>query len=89
MVQPWRLRPGGPPCVMIHSPQDRIIPAADARLAEDAAKAVGANLVVRMTDIRGHVPQLDWLLRGNLPDRRPGLALLTDLVRQVSPRAQT
>lgn len=83
MVQPWRLQPEGPPCVMIHSAQDRIIPADDARLADRAAKAARADLTLRITDVRGHVPQLDWLMRGSLSDGRPALALLTDLVRGV------
>ena len=83
MVQPWRLCAGGPPCVMLHSKSDRIIPPSDARLAQAVAQGAGADLRLIESDVRGHVPQLDLLLKGTLPGGRPGLSLLTDLVARV------
>ncbi|MDR7124127.1 hypothetical protein [Pseudotabrizicola sp. 4114] len=83
MVQPWRLRPGEPPCVMLHGAVDRIIPPADARLAACVAQEKGADLQVIITDTPGHVPQLTRLLHGTAPDGRPGLSLLTDLVART------
>ncbi|RGP38567.1 alpha/beta hydrolase [Pseudotabrizicola alkalilacus] len=83
MVQPWRLRPGGPPCVMLHGGIDRIIPPDDARLAARVAQEMGADLRVMFTETSGHVPQLTRLLHGTAPDGRPALSLLTDLVART------
>ena len=83
MVQPWRLRSGGPPCVMLHGCIDRIIPADDARLAAGVAQQNGADLQVIVTDTPDHVPQLTRLLRGVAGDRHPDLRLLTDLVART------
>ena len=83
MVQPWRLRPGGPPCLMLHGAVDRIIPPDDARLAARVAQEAGADLQVIITDTPGHVPQLARLLHGTAPDGRPALSLLTDLVART------
>ncbi|MDP2080149.1 MAG: carboxylesterase family protein [Pseudotabrizicola sp.] len=83
MVQPWCLRPGGPPCVMLHGPVDRIISPQDARLAATTAQDRRVDLLLIVTDTPGHVPQLTRLIHGTAPDGRPGLSLLTDLVART------
>lgn len=86
MVQPWCLRAGAPPCVMLHGATDRIIPPQDATLAADRAVARGADLRLVLSPIPGHVQQLTYLLHGTAPEDRPALSLLTDLVDKILPR---
>lgn len=83
MVQPWCLRSGRPPCVMLHGAVDRIIPPDDARLAARVAQEKRADLRVILSDTPGHVPQLTRMLYGTAPDGREGLSLLTDLVART------
>lgn len=82
MVQPWCLRAGGPPSVMLHGSLDRIIPLADARLAGRVAAERGARLSVIETGEPGHVRQLELLLTGRRADGRPWLHLLMDMAEE-------
>ncbi|MBD3763185.1 MAG: hypothetical protein IE927_00175 [Rhodobacterales bacterium] len=73
MVQPWRIAPGQPPCVMLHGPADRIIGPRAPTVAAARAQATGAALRVIDTGLRGHDTQLAALLDGRLWPHLQGL----------------
>lgn len=64
LVQPWRLEEGGPPCLMIHGPRDRIIHIGNLQLAAHRAGQVNAPVQLIDTGIRGHATQVDAALDG-------------------------
>ncbi len=83
MVQPWRLLPDGPPCVMLHGSLDRVIGPENPRLAARRAQARGANLLLVETGIPGHNTQTTAFLDGTDAQGRPYFDHLTDLLEQV------
>lgn len=64
LVQPWRLEPDGPPCLMIHGPRDRIIHIDNVKLAAMRAEQIGAPVSLVITGVRGHATQVDAALDG-------------------------
>jgi len=86
MVQPWRLRPDGPPCVMLHGSLDRVIGPENPRLAAHRAQARGANLRLVETGIPGHNTQTAAFLDGTDAQGRPYFDHLTDLLEQAALR---
>jgi len=62
IVQPWRLEEGGPPCLMIHGPNDRIIDIADAEIGALRAEQTGAPVRLINTGVPGHATQVDVVL---------------------------
>ncbi len=62
MVQPWRLTPDAPPCLMLHSVEDKIIAPQNATLAARRAAATGAPLRLLTCGRRGHNATIRALL---------------------------
>lgn len=54
MIQPWRLAPQAPPCLMLHSVMDKIIAPENAALAARRARRVAAPLSVLTCAREGH-----------------------------------
>lgn len=84
MVQPWRLQPEGPPCVMLHGSRDRVIGPENPRLAARRAHAHGVDLQLIETGITGHNTQIAAFLDGTDAKGRPFFNHLTDLLHQVA-----
>lgn len=63
-VQPWRLAEDGPPCLMFHGPQDRIIDISNAEIAALRAEQSGAPVHLINTGVPGHATQVDLVLDG-------------------------
>ncbi|WP_040818725.1 alpha/beta hydrolase [Litoreibacter arenae] len=78
IVQPWRLEQDGPPCLMFHGPQDRIIALSNAQLGTARAQQVGAPVVLIDTKVKGHVSQVDEVLDGSHPDGTPYMQMVVD-----------
>ena len=70
-AHPWALSPNGPPVLMIHSQQDRIIAPENAELARSAAEQSGAPLTVLTCTRRGHNAPVQALLQDDAPDGTP------------------
>lgn len=85
VVMPWRLAPGRPPCRMLNSAMDRIIPIANPRRAASIAHAADADLALTESHTRGHNMQWETFLTGNDPSGRRYFDLLDDLIRQIAP----
>jgi acetyl esterase/lipase len=83
MVQPWRLTEGGPPCILLHGPRDRIIGLENARLAARRAKAVGAELRLVETAVKGHVSQVSVFFEKHDAKGQPYFDLLRGLVSRA------
>lgn len=64
IVQPWRIEEDGPPCMMIHGPQDRIISIEDAQIGAMRAEQAGAPVTLIDTAVPGHATQVDVVLDG-------------------------
>ncbi|MEM6408972.1 MAG: hypothetical protein AAF700_11200 [Pseudomonadota bacterium] len=64
IVQPWRLSEKGPPCLMLHGPNDRITPMRDAEFGAARAEQVGAPVRLIETGVPGHATQVDAVLDG-------------------------
>lgn len=64
LVQPWRLEENGPPCLMFHGPQDRIINIGNVQLVAGRAEQVGAPIELIDTGVPGHATQVDATLDG-------------------------
>ena len=62
MVQPWRLAPDAPPCLMLHAVADKIIAPENAALAARRAKATGAPLRLLTCARSGHNAPIRALL---------------------------
>ena len=71
MVQPWRLRRSGPPCVMLHGPRDRVIGLENAALAARRAARQGIDLRLIETGVVGHNTQVTAFLDARDPQGRP------------------
>ncbi|WP_022705292.1 alpha/beta hydrolase [Pseudorhodobacter ferrugineus] len=84
MVQPWRLAPNGPPCVMLHGSKDRVIGPENPRFAAQRAQGQGADLHLIETGIEGHNPQISAFLNGVDAQGQPYFDLLTSLLAQVT-----
>ncbi|SFR65563.1 alpha/beta hydrolase [Litoreibacter janthinus] len=78
IVQPWRLEPDGPPCLMFHGPNDRIIDLSNAQLGAARAQQVGAPVTLIDTKVKGHVTQVDEVLDGIHPDGTPYMQMVID-----------
>ncbi|MBU2941998.1 hypothetical protein Q4525_08855 [Shimia thalassica] len=53
-VQPWRLTPHGPPCVLLNNDRDKIIRPENPRLTQRRARGVGAPVKSLWCDRKGH-----------------------------------
>ncbi len=62
VIQPWRIAPEAPPCLMLHSVVDKIIAPENAALAAHHAKATGAPLRLLTCARVGHNAPVDALL---------------------------
>lgn len=78
LVQPWRLVEDGPPCLMIHGPNDRVIDISNPRLAAERAQQVGAPVTLLDTGVPGHNTQVDVVLDGKTADGVPYMQLVLD-----------
>lgn len=84
MVQPWRLAPDGPPCVMLHGSKDRVIGPENPRLAARRAHARAVDLQLIETGISGHTTQIAAFLDGTDAQGRPYFDHLSDLLQRVT-----
>ena len=64
IVQPWRVQQDGPPCLMFHGPQDRIIDISNAQMGAFRAEQCSAPVQLIDTGVRGHATQVDAVLDG-------------------------
>ena len=78
LVQPWRLEEDGPPCLMFHGPQDRIINIGNVQLVAGRAEQVGAPVELVDTGVRGHATQVDATLDGKDKTGRPYIDRVID-----------
>jgi len=78
VVHPWRLEADGPPCLMFHGPNDRIIDIGNAQLGAARAQQVGAPVTLIDTKVKGHVSQVDEVLDGTHPDGTPYMQMVID-----------
>lgn len=77
-VQPWRLEEDGPPCMLFHGPNDRIIDIGNAQLGAARAQQIGAPVTLIDTRVKGHVTQVDEVLDGAHPDGTPYMQMVLD-----------
>ncbi len=85
MVQPWRLRPDGPPCVMLHGPRDRVIGLENPALAARRAAARGVDLTLINTGVAGHSTQITAFMEGRDAQGAAFFDTLLDLLARVAP----
>lgn len=78
IVQPWQLKEDGPPCLMINSPIDRIVPMRDAARGAARAQNMGAPVTLINTGIKGHNTQVDLALDGVAQDGTPYMQIIAD-----------
>lgn len=78
LVHPWRLEAGGPPCLMFHGPNDRVIDIGNAQLGAARAQQVGASVALIDTKVKGHASQVDEVLDGTHPDGTPYMQMVID-----------
>lgn len=78
IVQPWRLEADGPPCLMFHGPNDRIVDMGNAQLGAARAQQIGAPVSLIDTKVPGHVSQVDEVLDGFHPDGTPYMQMIID-----------
>lgn len=78
IVQPWRLEEGGPPCLMIHGPQDRVIDIANPEIGALRAEQSGAPVQLINTGVPGHATQVDVVLDGADVDGVPYMQRVLD-----------
>ncbi|SFM15548.1 alpha/beta hydrolase [Shimia aestuarii] len=71
LAHPWAVTPNGPPVLMLHSQQDRIIAPEIAELARSAAENHGASLTLLTCPRRGHNAPMQALLQDDAPDGTP------------------
>lgn len=71
LAHPWALTLNGPPVLMLHSQQDRIMPPENAILAHSAAEQSGAPLTLLTCPRRGHNAPVQALLQDDAPDGTP------------------
>lgn len=79
MVQPWRLRRAGPPCVMLHGLRDRVIGLENPALAARRAARQGIDLRLVETGVAGHNTQITAFLEGRDPRGTPYFTYLMRL----------
>lgn len=84
MVQPWRLAPNGPPCIMLHGSQDRVIGPENPRFAAQRAIGQGADLQLIETGIAGHNPQIAAFLQAVDAQGHPYFDHLIALLARVT-----
>lgn len=78
MAEPWRLKPGGPPVLMLHGQRDRVIGPGNPALAARQAALSDAPLRLALTDVPGHNAQLGALLDGRDAAGRPWAEIAAD-----------
>jgi predicted esterase len=76
LVQPWRMRADGAPCLLINGRRDRTIGIDNARLALDRATAIGAPFQLVETGVKGHMTQVETVLDKSTPDGTPYFDLI-------------
>jgi hypothetical protein len=76
LVQPWRMRADGAPCLLINGPRDRIIGIDNARLGLTRARAIEAPFELIETDMKGHMTQVDAVLDQSTKDGTPYFDLI-------------
>lgn len=87
MVQPWRLEPDGPPCLMLHGPRDRIIHLGNVQLAAARAEQVEAPVTLINTGVPGHSTQVDAALDGKDEAGRPYMDVILNHFAQLQDTA--
>lgn len=63
-VQPWRLQADGPPCLLYHGLNDRVISIEDNDVGMLRAEQTGAPVTLVNTGVKGHATQVDTVLDG-------------------------
>ena len=71
LIHPWALSAKGPPCLMIHSHFDKIIPPSDAEIAAQAARQAGAPVALMTCARPGHNAPVAALLSDSDADGTP------------------
>ena len=71
LTHPWALSDKGPPCLMIHSHFDKIIPPSDAEIAAQAARQAGAPVALMTCARPGHNAPVAALLSDSDADGTP------------------
>ncbi|MEQ9693316.1 hypothetical protein [Shimia sp. SDUM112013] len=79
MVQPWRLHAGGPPCLLLNSAVDRIVPPENPRLTLHRARTTGAPVTGLTCARNGHNPPFQALLEDRHTDGTPYANHMTNL----------
>lgn len=71
LVQPWRMQPGKPPCLLFASTNDLVVPIDDVRFGQSRADAAGVSFRTVETDIGGPEGQMRVILNETDDDGVP------------------
>lgn len=80
MVQPWLLGPKGSPAILFNTRQDRILEFENAKATERHARESGADLILMESAKKGHIRQLDYLVKQVQPIGQHDRNLITEFL---------
>jgi predicted esterase len=83
LQHPWTLQKDAPPCLMLHSVEDRIVPTENCSLIKPYIDEVHAPVTVQLCERRGHKAPVHALFRDSAPDGTPYWLQALALLRQA------
>ncbi|WP_412554794.1 alpha/beta hydrolase [Shimia sp. MIT1388] len=83
LQNPWALTKNAPPCLMLHSCEDRIVPTENCELLGPLIAQTKAPIDIQICARKGHNAPVHALFEGDAPDGTPYWQMALDLMRQV------
>lgn len=83
LQHPWTLQNDAPPCLILHSVEDRIVPTENCSLIKPYIDEVHAPVTVQLCERRGHNAPVHALFRDSAPDGTPYWLQALALLRQA------
>ncbi|MBO6899165.1 MAG: hypothetical protein JJ868_17480 [Shimia sp.] len=83
LQHPWTLQSDTPPCLMLHSVEDRIVPTENCSVIRSYIDEVHAPIEVQLCERRGHNAPVHALFRDSAPDGTPYWLQALALLRQT------
>lgn len=83
LQHPWALTKNAPPCLMLHSSEDRIVPTQNCELLAPLIAQTKAPIDIQICAKKGHNAPVHALFEGDAPDGTPYWQMALDLMRQA------
>lgn len=83
LQHPWTLQSDAPPCMLLHSFEDRIVPTENCSVIIPYIEEVHAPIEVQLCERRGHNAPVHALFRDSAPDGTPYWLQALALLRQT------